>query len=81
MPISNAEGRIERDVLFPILEAEVFGGKTDRIGGVIIKNIVGSQILFCVKKPQKQICPDEFNEGESYRIYFDSLTKVIVKVE
>ena len=47
------------------------------------RNISGScQGLFYLDdSSQKQICPDEFNEGESYRIYFDSLTKVIVKVE
>lgn len=35
MPISNAEGRIERDVLFPILEAEVFRRELDGIGRLI----------------------------------------------
>ena len=35
MPISNAEGRIERDDLFPILEAEVFRRELDGIGRLI----------------------------------------------
>ena len=48
----------------------------------VFKNGKGEKSLFYLDdSSQKQICPDEFNEGESYRIYFDSLTKVIVKVE